>query len=55
MCARILVIEDEPLIRELIKDVLELDQHEVIEAGNVDEALGQLRKSLPDLVLQDQR
>lgn len=55
MCARILVVEDDVLIRQLLKDVLETERHEVLEAGSVDEAVEQLRRALPDLVLQDQQ
>jgi len=51
--ARILVVEDNPLNRLLVHDILELRGHEVVEAANVDEALGQLALERPDLLLLD--
>src|SRR5262249_34662358 len=42
--ARILVVEDNSLNRLLVHDILELRGHEVVEAANVDEALGQLER-----------
>ncbi|MEI7892231.1 MAG: response regulator [Myxococcales bacterium] len=53
MAARILVVEDEPLIRQLICDLLEDAGHQVTRAGNVSEALQLARSFHPDLVLQD--
>jgi CheY-like chemotaxis protein len=51
--ARILIVEDNPLNRLLVHDILELRGHEVIEAATVDEALGALRAICPDLLLLD--
>jgi CheY-like chemotaxis protein len=51
--ARILVVEDNPLNRLLLHDILELRGHEVIEASNVDEALPLLDSANLDLVLLD--
>ena len=51
--ARILVVEDNPLNRLLLHDILELRGHEVIEAANVDEALPLLDSAHLDLVLLD--
>ncbi|HSA92348.1 MAG TPA: response regulator [Terriglobales bacterium] len=50
---RILLAEDNPTNRELIRDVLEADGCEVIEADNGQEALHKLREILPHLVLLD--
>lgn len=51
--ARILIVEDNPLNRLLIHDILELRGHEVIEASTVDEARNALASARPDLVLLD--
>ena len=51
--ARILVVEDNPLNRLLLHDILELRGHEVIEASNVDEALPLLDCAHLDLLLLD--
>jgi CheY-like chemotaxis protein len=51
--ARILVVEDNPLNRLLLHDILELRGHEVIEASNVDEALPLLNVAHLDLLLLD--
>src|SRR5579883_2323266 len=49
----ILVVDDEPRIRDFIRMNLELEQYRVLEAGNGSEALEQLREHLPDLVVLD--
>jgi two-component system cell cycle response regulator DivK len=51
--ARILIVEDNPLNRLLIHDILELRGHEVIEAATVDEARGLLATERLDLLLLD--
>ena len=51
--ARILIVEDNPLNRLLIHDLLELRGHEVIEASTVDEARDALRAARPDLLVLD--
>ena len=51
--ARILIVEDNPLNRLLIHDVLELRGHQVIEAATVDEARQTLSEVRPDLLLLD--
>ena len=50
---KILVAEDNPANRELIREILELQGHEVLEAKNGLEALEQIEEKLPDLVLMD--
>ena len=51
--ARILIVEDNPLNRLLIHDVLELRGHEVLEASTVAEAKAVLDREKPDLLLLD--
>jgi DNA-binding response OmpR family regulator len=48
-----LVADDEPSIRFLIEHVLKMAGHEVIEAGNGDEALARFCSDRPDLVILD--
>src|SRR5580765_537446 len=51
--ARIMIVEDNPLNRLLIHDILELRGHQVIEAATVDEARQSLSAVRPDLLLLD--
>lgn len=51
--AKILLVEDEPDTRELVRLTLELDGHEVVEAGTAEDALARARASRPDLILMD--
>jgi DNA-binding response OmpR family regulator len=51
--SRILIIEDQPEIRRLIKWALEFDEHEIQEAMNGETGLGLIRIWRPDLVLLD--
>ena len=51
--ARILVVEDDQLNLELLREVLEQRGHEVIEARSVDEGRAQVRHSAPEIVLAD--
>ncbi|MFH2020640.1 MAG: response regulator [archaeon] len=53
MAKKILVVDDEPHILELVKAVLETDEFEVATASGGTEALKILDKSKPDLVLLD--
>ena len=53
MTARVLVVDDEPAIRELCRVNLELDGHEVLEAGTGEEALEVVARERPDLVFLD--
>jgi CheY-like chemotaxis protein len=50
---RILIVDDEPTIREVGKMVLETQGYEVITAGDGFEALLALKKSLPDIIISD--
>ena len=49
----VLVADDNPVSRELIREILEYDQYEVIEAGDGGEALEKVRRHHPDLALLD--
>ena len=51
--ARILLIEDEPDTRELVRLTLELDGHDVVEAGTAEEGIARAYVKLPDLILMD--
>ncbi len=50
---RILVVDDEAGIRETAKTILQTKAYEVLTAGDGFEALVQLRRSLPDLIISD--
>ena len=50
---KILIVEDEVLIREGMSDYLMECGHEVFEAGDGHEALGLFYREIPDLVLLD--
>jgi DNA-binding response OmpR family regulator len=49
----ILVVDDEPRIRDLVRMNLEMERYRVLEASDGREALEQLREHLPDLVVLD--
>ena len=49
----ILIVDDEPRIRDFVRMNLELEHYRVLEANNGQEALDQLRENLPDLVVLD--
>ena len=50
---KILVVDDEPDIAELLQTVLEEEGYQVIIAGNGREGLAQVTASRPDLILCD--
>jgi DNA-binding response OmpR family regulator len=50
---RVLVVDDEPGIRHVLRGYLEVDGFEVAEAGTGEDALAQLRRRPPDVVLLD--
>jgi CheY-like chemotaxis protein len=52
---RILLVDDELLVRETVRSLLCYDNHEVVEANNGAEALGLFAKDRFDLVLTDLR
>lgn len=51
--ARVLVCDDEEVLRALIRATLDGGVHEVVEARNGDEALEQARRVRPDLIVLD--
>lgn len=53
MNAWILVIEDNPLNRELVTDVLEASRYRVTTASTAEEGIRVARECLPDLILMD--
>jgi len=53
MTAKILVVDDEPSVRALVRDILELDDYEVFEAKDGDEALERFRADHYDTVILD--
>src|SRR5712691_406906 len=52
---RILVAEDDAPSRELVREILESEGYEVVEAADGGEALAKIRQTEPDLVLLDIR
>ncbi len=50
---RVLIADDNPVSRELIREILENDDYEVIEAADGGEALEKVRAHHPDLALLD--
>jgi len=50
---RILVVEDQPDNRKIIRDVFAPTGYEIIEAENGEEALAAIAKARPDLILMD--
>ena len=53
MARTILVVEDEPTLRETLADALEADGFRVVQAGDGRDALSRFREDRPDLVLLD--
>ena len=51
--AKILLVEDEPDTRELVRLTLELDGHEVLEAATAEDAIVKARAGRPGLILMD--
>ena len=50
---RVLIVEDNPLNRELAEAILELAGYEVVSAGDGEAALATARATRPDLILMD--
>jgi CheY-like chemotaxis protein len=54
--AKIMVVDDDVLVRGVLKEVLRLNRHEVIEASDGQEALDTIDSgALPDLIFMDQQ
>jgi len=50
---KVLVVDDEELIREVLKEYLENDKYEVIEAGNGEEAIAKAKENDINLIIMD--
>ncbi len=50
---KVLVVDDNPVSRELIREVLESAHQRILEAGDGEEALEKVLQEEPDLVLLD--
>jgi cyclic di-GMP phosphodiesterase len=53
--ARILIVDDDPVVRETIRDSVEHLGYATREAGSAEEALDHLTREVPDLILLDVR
>jgi two-component system cell cycle response regulator DivK len=53
MSKRILVVEDQPDGRRIIRDLLASTDYEIIEAEDGEQALAAIAKQRPDLILMD--
>ena len=53
MSKRILVVEDQPDNRQIIRDMLAASDYQITEAENGQEALAVIAKERPDLILMD--
>jgi two-component system, cell cycle response regulator DivK len=53
MSKRILVVEDQPDNRQIIRDMLVPTDYEIIEVENGEQALAVVAKERPDLILMD--
>ncbi|MFC4770098.1 response regulator [Effusibacillus consociatus] len=51
--ARILIVDDEPQIRKLLKVTLQAHQYAIYEASTGEEGLGQASRIIPDLIVLD--
>jgi CheY-like chemotaxis protein len=51
--ARVLIVDDESDIRQAVAEVLAEEGHQVVAAGDGEEALAQIRAFHPELVLLD--
>jgi len=50
---KILIVDDEPYIRELVSTTLKGGEYQILEAGDGEEALQIARKEIPALILLD--
>ena len=51
--ATVLVVDDEPIVRDVVSRYLERDGHRIVEAGDGDEARGLIEREAPNLVVLD--
>jgi CheY-like chemotaxis protein len=50
---KILIVDDQPAVRELVSVTLEIGPYQILEASNGDEALRLAQTERPDLILLD--
>lgn len=50
---RVLVVDDDPSIRAICREVLELGGYQVLDAGSANAALAEAKRSRPDMILLD--
>lgn len=50
---KILIIDDEAPIRKMLKNLLEKNGYEVIQAENGNEGVGKVKEHKPDLIITD--
>ena len=50
---RLLVVDDEPTVRTLLRDLLEIGDYDVVEAEDGETALAAVSERVPDLVILD--
>ena len=53
LMATVLVVDDEPIVRDVVSRYLERDGHRIVEAGDGDEARGLIEREAPSLVVLD--
>lgn len=51
--ARVLLVDDEPMLRSALRQYLEFAGHDVDEAPDGDDALEQVRRQRPDIIVSD--
>lgn len=51
--AKILVVDDDTPIRSLVRDILEFEDHDVVEAADAGQALDRIETESPDVILLD--
>lgn len=51
--SRVLIVDDEPALREILRAYVEREGHEAVEAGSIREARRQLKEGKIDLVFLD--
>lgn len=51
--SRVLVVDDEPALREILMAYIEREGHQVVEAGTIHEARAILKKEIVDLIFLD--
>jgi response regulator RpfG family c-di-GMP phosphodiesterase len=50
---KVLLVDDEPGFAELLRDLLEMDNYEVVTAENGEEGLEKLKTYSPDVIISD--